>query len=208
MHSVWTKSQLPLINSALNDNISESFHSEFINAILDLRDVENVAIAFNDYVNQACERVCNRRKAKPRRKRRGPAWFDPECQFKRFEALRLCDLASRDIEEITSAVQSCKSYKATKQHKKREYMRRCLQQLETAFDTKRTEMWKLIDRQGSNRIINSNGPDQSTLCKYYEEQCVSPEAPYFDHLFEYSAKKSLENMTVEMLLQIFWMFSQ
>ena len=108
---VWTKSQLPLINSALNDNISEPFHSEFINAIIDLRGVENVAVAFNDYVNQACERVCNLRKAKPHKKRRGPAWFDPECRSKRSEALRLCDLASRDIEQITSAVQSCKAIK-------------------------------------------------------------------------------------------------
>ena len=138
---VWTKSQLPLINSALNDNISEHFHSEFINAILDLRDVEDVTLAFNDYVNQIRERVCNLRKAKPRKKRRRPAWFDPECRFKRSEDLRLCDLASRDIEQIRSAVQSCKSYKATKQREKCEYMRRCLQQLETAFDANRTEMW-------------------------------------------------------------------
>ena len=186
---VWTKSQLPLINSALNDNISEPFHSEFINAIIDLRGVENVAVAFNDYVNQACERVCNLRKAKPHKKRRGPAWFDPECRFKRSEALRLCDLASRDIEQITSAVQSCISYKATKQRKKREYMRSCIKQLETAFDTNRTDILKLIDRSGNHRVINSTGTNPSTLFKYYEEQCVPPEAPYFDHSYEYSANQ-------------------
>ena len=87
-------------------------------------------------------------------------------------------------------------------------MRSCLQQLETVFDTNQTEMWKKIDRLGNNRVINSNGPDPSTLFKYCEEQCVLPEAPYFDHSFEYSAKKYLGNMTVEMLLQMFWMFSQ
>ena len=37
-----TKSHLPLINSALNDSISEPFHSDFINTFLDLSDVENV----------------------------------------------------------------------------------------------------------------------------------------------------------------------
>ena len=191
---VWTKSQLPLINSTLNDYISEPFHSEFINAILDLRVVENVAVAYNDYVNQACERVCNLRKAKPRKKSRGPAWLDPECRWlKRSEALRLCDLASRDFEQITSAVQSCKSYKAIKQRKKCEYMLSCLHQLETAFDTNRTEIWKLIDRLGNHRVINSNGQDPSTLSKYYEKQCVPPEAPYFDPAYEYSAKQFLEN---------------
>ena len=70
-------------------------------------------------------------------------------------------------------------------------MRSCLQQLETVFDTNQTEMWKKIDRLGNNRVINSNGPDPSTLFKYCEEQCVLPEAPYFDHSFEYSAKKFL-----------------
>ena len=38
----------------------------------------------------------------------------------------------------------------------------------------------------------ANCPDLSTLFKYYEEQCVPPEAPYFDHSYEYSAKQFLK----------------
>ena len=50
----------------------------------------------------------------------------------------------------------------------------------------------LLTEKLTNGALVTPIPDPSTLFKYYEEQCVPPEAPYFDHSYEYSAKQFLE----------------
>ena len=89
---VWSVNDVPKINEMLNDNASDFYRKQFKDNMINMASANDVAKAYNNFITQAYERVCDIRQIKlQKRKYTAPGWFDTECRMARAEALRACE---------------------------------------------------------------------------------------------------------------------
>ena len=187
----WTSADLHRINDALKDYDSKLYHDKFINSIMELENVQNVAIAFGGFINQACERVCKLKKVNQGNKSIGPKWFDTECRLKRAEAVKVGEMASGGTIDIQRALQVCGEYRAMKQRKRRNFVKNNLKEVEQAFNSNRTEMWKILNNL-NNKRNHSIGPAPHDILDYFKKLSTPPISPHFNYEYENAAKEFLE----------------
>ena len=168
---IWQKPDLERLKQILGDYDSQNAKIPFNNAMVDLHNVNFVTEAFINYFMQACKRTCSWKKAQPRIKNK-PHWFDTECKDKRKEVISL----NRDIsnhEGRHNITSMCKQYRALKQKKKRYYQKIRSEELESAYKTDRTQMWRLLSKLSNNKHI-ANGPSGEQLVEYYKNLAEEP----------------------------------
>ena len=73
------------VNETLTDYHSKDYHHRFIDRMIELENVDNVAMTFGNYINQACDRVC---KVNQGNRSIGLGWYDTECRLKRAEVAK------------------------------------------------------------------------------------------------------------------------
>ena len=192
----WTSADLHRINDALIDYDSKLYHDKFINSIMELENVQNVAIAFGDFINQACERVCKLKKVNQGNKSIGPKWFDTECRLKRAEAVNVGEVASGGTIDIQRALQVCGEYRAMKQRKRMNFVKNNLKEVEQAFNSNRTEMWKILNNL-NNKRNHSIGPAPLDILDYFKKLSTPRSRHNLIMSTKMRQRNSLRNMTPE-----------
>ena len=173
---VWHHSHLEIIKHTLTDHMSISYWNDFRNSIIDRRDVDCVATAYTDYFSQACYRACGIKRVKPRQ-RPGPGWFDAECRAVRTQAVR-AGSAVITANDRDKHIDLCRRYRALKQRKKRAFISKRTVEIEAAFLSNKTQLWRLL-----SKYTNTNATDEpsgESFVNYYSKLAKEPMAENFD----------------------------
>ena len=132
---IWSPTDPNDIGDALRDQTSSYYQGKFQDTIRYLRPPNDVAVTFNEYHSQACQRVCSLKRVNLRT-RLGPAWFDKECKEKRIEAIKAGENVNNEEDRAHLAIK-CREYRALKQQKKRQHNAACIVLLLHTIETKR-----------------------------------------------------------------------
>ena len=162
----WSTADLHRINETLTDYHSKDCRHRFIDRMIELENVDNVAMAFGNYINQACDLVC---KVNQGNRSKGLKWYDTECRLKRAEAVKIGEMAICGEADMHTALQVCGQYRAMKQRKRRNFVKNNLNEVKQAFSSNRTEMWQILNNLSNKRKQNI-GPvprDISIISKSY-----------------------------------------
>ena len=173
--------------------MSAPYHSEFSDAMINLCPVNTVVEKYDHFVKQACSRVCLERKLLPNDRIKGPGWFDLECRKLRSHALYMSNIANETCDDHTRniALNACKSFKNTKQRKKRQYKSAIVDEVENAYRNNRSDMWKILSKYSKSK--QAIMPDRYELLNHFENLSEGIEAPYFSEDYENIAKDFLKS---------------
>ena len=175
--SNWPENRESIVIADGDDNeLSYQYHSTILEALSERECTNDVAVALNSYIEQACERVCPV-SFLSKGQNKGPRWCDKECRIKRSQAVkageRIKTAAERD-----EMLEKCREYRACKQRKKRAYKNNCIAQIEKSFVHNRCDMWHTL-----NSICNSQTPSNQ------------PEAhEFYEHFLKTSKKKTSRSL--------------
>ena len=169
---VWYPADLTELMKTLKDQNSEYYLGQFRDSIVSLKSVELVAERYNQYLMQACDRVCKLTKVRNRPRAMGPGWFDRDCRLKRSEAVTACRYNSANV------TLTCKEYRSLKQMKKRQYQRKCIADLENAFESNPGNMWDTLDKIRGNSIPLHSGPNPDELFDYFKALSTYDDATF------------------------------
>ena len=182
----WQKSDLTSIKNALIDEAGHTFLHNFLDALAELRETNQVALAINEYISQAVTRVC--RPCSPRVKYRAnsaPQWFDSELRQLRSQAVRAGEKLINETDRAT-LVSKCKIYRANKQRKKRDYYNNIVRNLECAFTNDKCSIWDVL-----NKVSNDNCPVNEPCGPDFVSHFMKLDQPqwkdYFDDAYEKEA---------------------
>ena len=77
----------------------------------------------------------------------------------------------------------CRAYRACKQRKHRKYNRKCIKDIQNAYNTNRSNMWRVINDMSRN-YSNVNEPSDSEFYDHFVDICLPQNAEYFDNDYE------------------------
>ena len=153
---IWSHEGLNNLVAVMNDRTSESFRLSFTDSVAELCDVDTVARKFDQYISQACERTFKQVKRQHRVNKKGPAWYDAECRRKRALAVhageRVMNENDRELQTL-----ACREYGACKQRKQRNYNKKCIEDIKSAYFSNRGNMWGVLEK------ISNRSTSQITL---------------------------------------------
>ena len=181
---IWHRDSLSQLPHIMCDERSQLFHDDLCDSISNLCDIDIVAGKLDLYISQACERAFSRTSC-VRKNKKGPAWFDYECRLKR-------SLAVKAGERVTNREQkhrqqdACRRYRACKQKKQRIYTNKCIGDIKSAFNTNKSNMWRVIQRiSNENRVIAEPGDNE--FYEYFKGLSSEQDVAYFDDELEEAA---------------------
>ena len=190
MHKyVWSQRALDDLQSAMLDDESVLYHNRIIECICNLDDVNAVANKFDQYMSQACDRVLTRVPCARKNKKRGPAWYDSECRLKRSLAIRASERVTNPTQR-ENQLAACREYRATKQRKQRKFISKCIDDINSAFTTNRTDMWRTINRMCHGARVTDE-PSDDAFYDYFKCLNFPKENDYFID--------DLENIAIDFL---------
>ena len=187
----WTQESLDNLIYVISDNESEMSLNSLLQCITNLCDTNIIAEKFDDFISQACQRVlkfssCNRQNNKY-----VPPWYDNECRHKRSLAIKAGERVYSVMERENQNA-FCREYRACKQRKQREYNRKCIEDIRTAYDTNRSAMWQVINRFSHNYPC-TNEPDDQEFYHHFKGLCIPQNAGYFCDEYEMMAADFLKD---------------
>ena len=171
------------------DDESVLYHNKIIECICNLDDVNAVANRFDQYMSQACDRVLTRVPCTRKNKKRGPAWYDSECRLKRSLAIRAGERVTNPTQR-ENQLAACREYRATKQRKQRKFLSKCIDDINSAFTTNRTDMWRTINRMCHGARVTDE-PSDDAFYDYFKCLKFPKENDYFID--------DLENIAIDFL---------
>ena len=186
----WSREVLNDLADVLADNESEKFLDSLLECINDICDMNTVAGKLDDYISQACQRVFQYGPHTRRVTKYVPPWFDNECRLKRSLAVRAGERIS-SLEDKDKQMTLCRAYRACKQRKHRKYNRKCIKDIENAYNTNRSNMWRVINDMSRN-YSNVNEPSDSEFYDHFVDICLPQNAEYFDNDYENMATEFLK----------------
>ena len=190
MHKyIWSQRALDDLQSAMFDDESVLYHNKIIECICNLDDVNAVANRFDQYMSQACDRVLTRVPCTRKNKKRGPAWYDSECRLKRSLAIRAGERVTNPTQR-ENQLAACREYRATKQRKQRKFLSKCIDDINSAFTTNRTDMWRTINRMCHGARVTDE-PSDDAFYDYFKCLNFPKENDYFID--------DLENIAIDFL---------
>ena len=182
----WNDETLPNIRNA--DDISEPYRTAFRNTIINMESSNQVASKFDEYSNQAIERVCDVIKVKPYRQR-GPIWFDKECKIQRHLAIKAGERVKTKRDNV-NLMDRCREYRAIKQKKERNYKKYCADRITNQFHTNKSDMWKLLSTFSPSKD-QINMPSGDAFFEQFTRLSQPAQCPYFDYTYEHNAIRYL-----------------
>ena len=191
----WHQNDMGTLKMTLNDSRSLCFIRDFRDCITDLKCTDEVASKFSMYISQACDRVLKVSRVTGKRSRNGPAWYDKELRCKRSEAIRAGERILCESDRQT-LVEKCREYRSCKQKKERAHIRNCIEKVENAYKTDKSNMWKVINTV-SNTFHRQNVPESEELFTHFQQLSCNVERDYFNLDFENQAKHFLEKYDQE-----------
>ena len=94
--------------------------------MINMGSANDVAKAYNTFIKQACERVCEVRQIRRHKlKCVASGWFHTEWRAARADAIRACEMPNQCHLNHEESTKACKSYKSIKQRKQRQFKRAC-----------------------------------------------------------------------------------
>ena len=181
----WSREELANLSELMHDSYSDPYIQEFMESIAVLAHPNDVAISFDKYIAQACERTMVTETVKSHRPRNRVPWYDHECREKRSIAIKSGERVHSEIDRQNQR-QACRDYKACKQRKQRTFHRKCIVDIEHAYFNNRASMWKLIEKM-SNGFTNGIEPDNKDLYNHFLELSNPCNKPDFNIDYENSA---------------------
>ena len=186
-----TKSMIT-INEMVNDNASDFYRKQFEDNTINMASANDVAKAYNNFITQACQRVCYIRQINLKKtKYKAAGWFDTECRIARTEALRACETANQGHMSHIDAVKTCKNDRSAKQRKRRQFGRECLDELELAYRNDKNDIWDVINKF-STKTHNTTSPHPDVLLSHFTELSKATEVHYIDHSYDNLVKEYLQ----------------
>ena len=110
----WSRDTLDNLVCVISDNESDMFLDSLQQCIINLCDMNTVAVKLGEYISQACKRAFKFGSCKIRNKKYAPPWYDNECRSKRSQAVKAGERVS-SLEDKEKHDDLCREYRACKQ---------------------------------------------------------------------------------------------
>ncbi len=149
---LWNDENKTELYSCLFDEIGTQHLNRFYDSIRELDSVENVAVKFNEYIVQACQRSLKCTKGQSKKSSNFPVnpWFDSDCKKAKADYHRAVR-AVKSEEEITYLE---KQYKRIKRRKKRNFNYEKFMNVQNCKNQK--ELWSELNKlKGKEPIPDS-----------------------------------------------------
>ena len=140
----WYKQSLPLLFDSCMAEASHLALLRFRESVMLVENVNSVSDAFLGFMTQVADNVFPQKQISFGDKigiHNIAPWFDTECKILRNIAIADGKRASRDPNKI---IQSCKTYRATKQRKKRQFRKQIYEKLENCNNIGSTSVWNIL----------------------------------------------------------------
>ena len=190
---IWNKNSVSKLKDIINDEISHEYRQNYLNSIINLEKLDDVAEHFNNFISQACQRALRIKKSSKQRKYKikQTKWYDKECALRRSEAVRAGERVENEADKIRCD-QLCKAYRACKQRKKRQFRQHCQNKIDQTFKTNPSNIWNVIDDINKRNKVHSE-PSAKEFLKHFTDLSKPQYSPDFNYQYEFEAKEFLQN---------------
>ena len=175
---IWNKVELEKLKPILHDNISLDYINEFRKSIVNLETTDEVAGHFDNFINQACQRLFPLKKCKPGKKVTNTTWFDKECKELRSLAVKSGERIETEFDRVNQH-KACARYKACKQRKKRKHRENCIAEINNIFLSNSSNIWKELNKYQVNQTC-INQPSIEDFFKHFSMLSVETKNDSFD----------------------------
>ena len=188
---IWNRTSIGNLETALLDKQSGKYYSDFISSICCLEQPDAIAKNYSHYVNRAVESVFVKRKVKPASNR--ATWYDKECRTKRNEILSISRQSTDNSDRHVSIAIKNKEYRSIKQHKRRDFSKRCREEIEFAYKKDKSSMWKVINKFAGDKS-NGLSPSPNEFFEHFQKHSCTNINDRFDYTLEKEACNYLKHM--------------
>ena len=189
---VWHEADLPKLSNILEDTTSVSYYNKFKDSLTELHDSNKVALSYNNFVLQACDRQFHKINSNSSGKnKKRPQWYDTSCRLLRNKAIAAGKRIDSDSDR-NLCVEACKTYRAYKQFKRRSYYHQCLDKIEIAYQSDRSNLWNTLSTFNPNLTIMKT-PNKNDIFSYYSHHATPTHNAQFDYSYEKLACNHLSN---------------